>query len=85
MHQVIIPLPGDGEPDGSDAVLNMRWTASRKAELLARLRARIITLPDALRRYRLTLEEVDQWQQAHRRAGQPGLKATAQPQQGRLL
>ena len=71
-----------------------RWTVARKAELLRQLRAGEVTLKQALSRHALTLEEVDAWQMAARKAGQDGLVASkvrppaerpAAPAQGRLL
>lgn len=76
-----------------DPAPGCRWTPSRKAEVLRQLRSGEITLNEALSRYSLTLEEVDAWQMAARKAGQDGLRADnvrppaerPKPAQGRLL
>lgn len=70
-------LPGDRLPNGRTEPSAVRWCASRKAEVLRRLRAGELTLNEALARFNLTLEEVDAWQMAERKAGREGLKASA--------
>lgn len=70
-------LPGEGPVE--------RWTPARKAEVLRRIHAGEITRGEAMHRWRISVEELDAWLTAHRRAGQDGLKATSAPEQGRLL
>ena len=40
----------------------MRWTARRKAEVVAAVEAGMLTIPDACRRYRLSPEEFLEWE-----------------------
>ena len=71
-------LPGEGRVS--------HWTAARKAEVLRRIRDGEIARGDAMRRWAISVEELDAWLKAERRAGQAGLKAKAiPPVQERLL
>lgn len=51
----------------------IRWTARRKAEVLAAVRSGKITMEETMRRYQLTEEEFLVWQRAFEARG---LKAT---------
>jgi len=53
-----------------------RWTARRKAEVLAAVRSGKITMEETMRRYQLTEEEFLVWQRAFETRGLAGLKAT---------
>ena len=53
-----------------------RWVIRRKAEVVAAVRGGLISLEDALKRYRLTAEEFIAWQQAIDKWGMQGLRAT---------
>lgn len=53
-----------------------RWTARRKAEVLAAVRSGKITMEEIMRRYQLTEEEFFFWQRAFEARGPAGLKAT---------
>lgn len=53
-----------------------RWVMRRKAEVVAGVRAGIITLEEACRRYRLTVEEFVSWQRLIDKHGVRGLRAT---------
>jgi len=53
-----------------------RWVARRKAEVVAGVRAGLITLEEACRRYALSLEEFLSWQQMFDEHGLKGLRAT---------
>jgi hypothetical protein len=74
------------EPAGAEAqVLTLedlpppetrRWVARRKAQVVAAVQAGLIPLEDALRLYRLTIEEFASWQRALLRYGLTGLKAS---------
>jgi hypothetical protein len=48
----------------------------RKAELVTAVAGWLLTIEDACKRYRLTIEEFLGWQRAIRRNGMPGLRAT---------
>lgn len=53
-----------------------RWVIRRKAEVVAAVRGGLISLEDALKRYRLTAEEFIAWQQAIDKWGMQGLRTT---------
>ena len=53
-----------------------RWVARRKAQVVAAVQAGLITLDEALSRYRLSLEEFTGWQRALYRHGLRGLQIT---------
>lgn len=54
----------------------VRWVARRKAEVVAAVRGGLLTLEDACRRYKLTVEEFQSWQAAIERHGLRGLRVT---------
>jgi hypothetical protein len=53
-----------------------RWVVRRKAEVVAAVRAGLISLEDACRRYTLSVEEFASWQNLVDRYGVRGLRAT---------
>ncbi len=53
-----------------------RWVIRRKAEVVAAVRGGLLTLDEACRRYRLSVEEFLSWQRSIDRDGLPGLRAT---------
>jgi hypothetical protein len=53
-----------------------RWTARRKAELVAAVHGALLTLPQACARYGITLEEFRGWELALHKHGLPGLRST---------
>ncbi|KPF78756.1 hypothetical protein IP78_10480 [Brevundimonas sp. AAP58] len=53
-----------------------RWVIRRKAEVVAAVRGGLITLDEALTRYRLTAEEFLAWQKAIDKWGMQGLRTT---------
>ncbi len=53
-----------------------RWVIRRKAEVVAAVRGGLLSLEDALERYRLTSEEFIAWQQSIDRHGMAGLRTT---------
>jgi hypothetical protein len=55
---------------------DQRWVASRKAALVAAIRAGQISLEEACRRYQLCPDEFDTWAAAIDKHGVPGLRAT---------
>lgn len=70
-------------PDGKLLTLNdlpppntQRWVARRKAEVVAAVRAGLLSLEDACRRYHLSTEEFMTWQAAIDKHGLGGLRVT---------
>ncbi|MEX1147772.1 MAG: DUF1153 domain-containing protein [Sphingomonadales bacterium] len=53
-----------------------RWVIRRKAEVVAAVRGGLLSLEDACRRYKLSVEEYLSWQRAIDRNGLPGLRTT---------
>ena len=53
-----------------------RWVARRKAQVVDAVQAGLLPLEEALRLYRLTIEEFASWQRALLRYGMTGLKAS---------
>lgn len=53
-----------------------RWVIRRKAEVVAAVRAGVITLEEACQRYTLSSEEFLSWQRLIERHGVRGLRAT---------
>ena len=69
------PPPGFGQDllPSSDTV---RWVPSRKAAVLNAIRDGRIGLEEACTRWRLSIEEIQLWQRAMDKVGQPGLRVT---------
>lgn len=53
-----------------------RWVIRRKAEVVAGVRAGLISLEEACQRYKLSVEEFISWQRLIDRHGVLGLRAT---------
>jgi Protein of unknown function (DUF1153) len=53
-----------------------RWVIRRKAEVVAGVRNGVISLEEACRRYKLSIEEFLSWQRLIERHGLAGLRAT---------
>jgi hypothetical protein len=53
-----------------------RWVIRRKAEVVAAVRGGLLSLDDALERYRLTSEEFLAWQRSIDKHGLAGLRTT---------
>jgi hypothetical protein len=53
-----------------------RWVARRKAQVATAVQNGLLSVDEACRRYRLTLEELAGWQRALRQFGVRGLQAT---------
>jgi hypothetical protein len=53
-----------------------RWTARRKAEVVAAVHGRLLTIDEVCERYSLTLEEFAYWQRAVESSGMQGLRIT---------
>ena len=60
-----------------------RWVIRRKAEVVAAVRGGLISLEDALARYRLTAEEFLAWQKAIDKWVMQGLRTTRIQHYGR--
>lgn len=70
-------------PDGKVLTLDdlpppntQRWVARRKAEVVAAVRAELLTLEEACQRYNLSAEEFMAWEAAIDRHGLGGLRVT---------
>lgn len=88
-----IPLPSGGA-EGAATLAPLppadtsRWVARRKAEVVDAIRVGRITIEEACRRYRLTVEELSGWQRAFLRHGISGLKVSGlrlEKARGRLV
>lgn len=53
-----------------------RWVIKRKAQVVAGVRTGLISLEDACKRYRLSVEEFLSWQRLIERHGMRGLRTT---------
>jgi hypothetical protein len=53
-----------------------RWVIRRKAEVVAAVRGGLLTLEEALARYKLTSEEFLAWQASIEKHGMAGLRTT---------
>jgi Protein of unknown function (DUF1153) len=53
-----------------------RWVARRKAEVVAAVRAGLLSLDEARARYSLSVEELASWQESWDRNGLAGLRST---------
>jgi transposase-like protein len=53
-----------------------RWTAQRKAAVLAGVRSGAMTVEEACRRWEISMEEFLSWLQAFENRGVPGLRTT---------
>lgn len=72
-----------GSPHGTPMSVNdlpppdtKRWVIRRKAEVVAGVRAGLITIEEACERYTLSIEEFLSWQRLIDRHGVRGLRAT---------
>lgn len=70
-------------PDGKILTLDdlpppetKRWVARRKAEVVAAVRAQLLTLEEACKRYNLSTEEFIGWEAAIDKYGLGGLRVT---------
>jgi Protein of unknown function (DUF1153) len=70
-------------PDGKILTLDdlpppetKRWVARRKAEVVAAVRAQLLTLEEACKRYNLSMEEFMCWEAAIDKYGLGGLRVT---------
>jgi hypothetical protein len=70
-------------PDGSPLTIadlpapgTKRWVIRRKAEVVAAVRAGVLSLEEACQRYTLSIEEFLSWQRLVDSHGLPGLRVT---------
>ena len=70
--QTGLPLNLNSLPPGANA----RWVARRKAQVVRAVQAGLLSLEEALSRYRLSIEEFTAWQRDFSRHGLAGLKIT---------
>ena len=70
-------------PDGSPLSIadlpppnTKRWVVRRKAEVVAAVRGGLLSLDDACKRYKMSIDEFVNWQRLIDRHGFPGLRAT---------
>lgn len=54
----------------------LHWVPSRKAAVLKAIRDGHVSLEDACKRWRLSIEEIQLWQRAVDKVGTPGLRVT---------
>jgi len=57
-------------------VTTTRWIPRRKAQVVRAVQAGLLSVDEACRLYRLTMEEFESWQQALSDAGEGGLRVT---------
>ena len=66
----ILTIAGLPSPD------TIRWVTRRKAEVVCAVRGGLLSIEEACRRYRLTVEEFLSWQASVDQHGLAGLRAT---------
>lgn len=80
LAEPIATASGDADRGGSFLDLpppdTKRWVVRRKAMVVAAVRSGSISLQEACRRYKLSVEEFLAWQRAIDRHGIPGLRVT---------
>jgi hypothetical protein len=78
MRRILMPKSPAAPTD--DVVLppvdTKRWSPSRKAAIVAAIRAVLITREEACERYLLSEEELRSWEQSLDQNGVPGLRTT---------
>ena len=67
-----LPMTRDDLPSPS----TKRWVIRRKAEVVAGVRAGLITIDEACERYSLSIDEFLSWQRLLSKHGLPGLRTT---------
>ncbi len=82
LTHMTIADPGGDPADLAGPMLDLpspdtkRWVVRRKAVVVHAVRSGAISLQEACRRYRLSVEEFLAWQRAIERHGIPGLRVT---------
>jgi transposase-like protein len=73
-------------PDGSvltpanlPAANTQRWSARRKAEVIAAVHGGLLTMPQACHRYGVSHDEFMEWERHYEAKGLEGLRASARP------
>ncbi|HEX8057315.1 DUF1153 domain-containing protein [Novosphingobium sp. G106] len=56
--------------------LGERWTARRKADVVAAVQGGLLTVDEACDRYRMSVEELASWMRTEERLGVRGLRVT---------
>ncbi len=56
--------------------LSERWTARRKADVVAAIQGGLLTVEEACQRYRMSIEELASWMRTEERLGVRGLRVT---------
>jgi len=72
----MVELSGASSHDALPPTDTKRWVIRRKAEVVAAVRAGVISLEDACKRYTLSVEEFLNWQRLVDSHGLPGLRVT---------
>lgn len=73
---VVGPVGRALTPDDLPPPNTKRWVARRKAEVVAGVRAGLISLEEACRRYTLSVDEFLSWKRMLDNHGMPGLRST---------
>ena len=73
---VIGPLGEQLTVDSLPPTDTRRWVVRRKAEVVAAVNGGLLTPDEACARYRMSLEEMANWQRLFDRVGVPGLRTT---------
>jgi Protein of unknown function (DUF1153) len=82
---VIGPLGEQLTLDALPSPQTRRWTARRKAEVVAAVDGGLLTFNEACDRYSLSIEELTRWQSAIDRSGLSGLRVTRTQQYRNLF
>ncbi|WP_294013309.1 DUF1153 domain-containing protein [Sphingomonas sp.] len=75
-RKVIGPLGELLTRESLPAANTPRWTPRRKAEVVAAVAGKLLTVDEACKRYSLTAEEFFGWRRAIERSGLRGLRVT---------
>ena len=73
---VIGPLGEELTLDNLPPPDTTRWVSRRKAEVVAAIAGGLLTADEACARYRMSREELANWQRLFDRVGVPGLRTT---------
>ncbi|OJT95534.1 MAG: hypothetical protein BGN82_10590 [Alphaproteobacteria bacterium 65-7] len=75
-HHVIGPDGAILTPASLPPANTVRWVARRKAEVVAAVNGGLLTMPEACRRYSLSVEEFLEWERAYEAGGLEGLRVS---------
>ena len=73
---VIVPLGEELTLDNLPPPDTTRWVSRRKAQVVAAIEGGLLTAEEACTRYRMSREELANWQRLFDRVGVPGLRTT---------